>query len=264
MLFDTHCHLDVAAFDEDRGATLDRAREAGLSLMLNPAYDLESSRRAAALAEARDDVVAAVGVHPNDAAAFTEASLDALRALAQTHAAGRGPFGRAVVAIGEIGLDYHWKTVPPERQADAFVAQLALARELDLPVIIHCRDAYDDCLELLRAHGQGLSLVMHAFGGKAAHMRAVLDMGYHIGVGGPVTYPGAHGLRDLVKAIPLERLVLETDSPYLTPQPHRGKRNEPAYIRLVAERVADVRQMSVDRVAEITAHNGRRLFRLLG
>lgn len=263
MLFDTHCHLDVAAFDEDREAVLGRAREAGVSLMLNPAYDLASSRRAAALAAARDDVVAAVGVHPNDAAEFTEASLDALRALA-AGSAGRGPSGRGVVAIGEIGLDYHWKTVSPERQSDAFVAQLALARELDLPVIIHCRDAYDDCLELLRAHGQGLSLVMHAFGGKAAHMRAALDMGYHIGVGGPVTYPSAHGLRDLVKSIPLERLVLETDSPYLTPQPHRGKRNEPAYVRLVAERVADVRQMSVDRVAEITTHNGRRLFRLFG
>jgi TatD DNase family protein len=261
MLFDTHCHLDVAAFDEDRAAVLERARAVGVSLMLNPAYDLESSRRAAALATARADVVAAVGVHPNDAAGFTDATLNDLRDLAGTRSG--APDDRCpVVAIGEIGLDYHWKTVTPAAQAVAFVAQLRLARELQLPVIIHCRDAYDDCLEILREHGQGLALVLHAFGGKAAHMRAAVDMGYHIGIGGPVTYPNAHGLRDVVKAAPLERIVLETDSPYLSPQAYRGKRNEPAFVLQVAERVADVRQMSVDDVARITAHNGGRLFGL--
>jgi TatD DNase family protein len=268
MLFDTHCHLDVAAFDDDREAVLNRARAAGVSLILNPAYDMESSRRAVALAESEAGVVAAVGVHPNDAAEFSESVLDELRELVRMHRMwtrqDASRHRRIVVAIGEIGLDYHWKTVAPERQAEAFISQLRLARDLELAVIIHCREAYDDCLDVLCEHGGGLSLVLHAFGGNSAHMKAALDLGYYIGVGGPVTYPGAHALRDLVRAVPMERMVIETDAPYLAPQPSRGRRNEPAFVRMVAEKVADVRNMSVDDVVRITAHNGRRLFRLGG
>jgi TatD DNase family protein len=272
MLFDTHSHLDVAAFDEDRDAVFARAHEAGVTWFLNPAYDLESSRRAVALAQAREDVVAAVGVHPNDAGEFGPAMLDELRRFADQRffphpdlPQGRSasPSGRgAIVAIGEIGLDYHWKTVPPEKQAEAFIAQLQLAHELDLPVIIHCRDAYDDCLEILREHGRGMSLVLHSFAGKMAHLRAALDLGHHIGVGGPLTYPNAHTLRDCAQAAPIERIVLETDAPYLAPQGWRGKRNEPAYLRQVAERLADVKSMSLDDIARITSDNARRLFRL--
>ena len=281
MIFDTHCHLDVPAFDEDRDAVFASAKGAGVSLILNPAYDLESSRRAVALAQSRSDVVAAVGVHPNDAATFDEETLAELRRLAPTSPHPNRPLdgpseGRLraakplppgerelVVAIGEIGLDYHWKTVAPEKQAEAFIAQLKLARELNLPVIIHCRDANDDCLEILREHGRGLSLVMHSFAGKLSHLRAVLDLGYYIGVGGPVTYPSAHTLRDCVEAAPLDRIVVETDAPYLAPQQWRGQRNEPAHIRVVVNKIADVRRMSADDVASITMDNGRRLFKLV-
>jgi TatD DNase family protein len=260
MLFDTHCHLDVSAFDEDRAAVFVRAHEAGVTRFLNPAYDLESSRRAVALAQAREDVVAAVGVHPNDAREFGPPDLQTLHDLVvETR---RGASLQKIVAIGEIGLDYHWKTVAPEAQAEAFITQLKLARELDLPVIIHCRDAYDDCLEILRKHAQGMALVLHSFAGKLAHLRAALDLGYFIGVGGPLTYPNAHTLRDCVKAAPLDRIVLETDSPYLAPQGQRGKRNEPAFVRQVAGKLADVRQLGLDDIARITSDNANRLFRL--
>jgi TatD DNase family protein len=263
VLFDTHCHLDVPAFDEDREAVFARAHDAGVSLFLNPAYDLDSSRRAVALAQSRDDVIAAVGVHPNDAGGWGGEMVHGLRQLAQTHPQPLPQYGRGVVvAIGEIGLDYHWKTVTPEKQAEAFIAQLHLARELDLPVIIHCRDAYDDCIAILREHGQGLSLVMHAFGGTLAHLQQVIELGYFIGIGGPVTYPKAHMLRECVAQASLDRMVLETDAPYLAPQPWRGMRNEPAHVRTVAEAIATVRNMSVDDIARSTMDNGRRLFRL--
>lgn len=270
MLFDTHCHLDVPTFDEDRDAVFVRAHAAGVTQFLNPAYDLESSRRAVALAQTREDVVAAVGVHPNDAGEFGGETVNALRELARSRLHSRPsshrdvpPAGRGkIVAIGEIGLDYHWKTVAPDAQAEAFVAQLQLARELDLAVIIHCRDAYDDCLEILREHGQGLALVLHSFAGKLAHLRVALDFGYFIGVGGPLTYPKAHTLRDCVQAAPIERIVLETDAPYLPPQSQRGKRNEPAYVRQVAETLADVKSISIGDITQITSDNASRLFRL--
>ncbi|PJF47674.1 MAG: TatD family deoxyribonuclease [Chloroflexi bacterium] len=253
-LFDTHCHLDVAAFDPDRDVAIARARAAGVAHFLNPAYDLESSRRAVALAQGHADVVAAVGVHPNAAADFDGAQLAELRALA---------CAPQVVAVGEIGLDYYWQTTPRDRQAQAFIEQLALARELNLPVIVHCRDAYDDALALLREHGCGLpGLVMHAFSGRMEHLRAALALDFYIGVGGPVTYPNADTLRDVVKTAPLERIVVETDSPYLAPQSHRGRRNEPAYLIEVAHKVAELRQRSIRDIARITTDNGRRLFRL--
>jgi TatD DNase family protein len=253
-LFDTHCHLDVPAFDADRAAALARARAAGVQYIMNPAYDLVSSRRAVDLARVERGVVAAVGVHPNDAAGFGEPHLAELRALA-------GAPG--VAAIGEIGLDYHWDTVPRDAQAQAFLAQLALAREMNLPVIIHCREAYGDLLALLRAHGGGLAgLLLHAFAGGREELDAALALGAYIGIGGPVTYPKAHALREVVRAIPLDRLVLETDAPYLAPQAHRGRRNEPAYLAEIAHQVAALRGLSVDEIAQITLDNGRRLFRL--
>ncbi len=246
--FDTHCHLDVPAFDADRAAVLARARAVGVRYLLNPAYDLVSSRRAATLARTEEGIVAALGVHPNEAAGFD----------ASTLASAPG-----VVAIGEIGLDYHWDTAPREAQAQAFVAQLALARELNLPVIIHCREAYDDLLALLRAHGAGLAgVLMHAFAGSLEHLRAALALGAHIGIGGPVTYPKAHALREVVRAAPLDHLLLETDAPYLAPQSQRGKRNEPAYLVAVAQKVAEVRGLSIHEIAQRTLDNGRRLFKL--
>jgi TatD DNase family protein len=252
-LFDTHCHLDVERFDADRDAVWQRALDAGVTRMLNPAFNMQSSRRAALLAQRIDGVCAAVGIHPNDAPALDARALDELRELA------RAP---GVVAIGEIGLDNHWKTVPPDVQERAFLTQLGLARELNLPVIIHCREAEPRMLEILEAEWRGRPLVLHSFAGDTAQLERALDCGFYIGVSGPVTYPSARGSRDVVRAAPLDRLLIETDAPYLTPQRYRGKRNEPAYVRLVAEKIADVRDMLIDDVARATAENARALFQL--
>ena len=247
---DTHCHLDVAAFDAGREAVIARARAAGIACFINPGYDVASSRRAIALAEQRDDVFAAVGIHPNDAATFDQ-DLPALRGLA-AHS--------QVVAIGEIGLDYYWDRVPRDRQADAFACQLALARELGKPVIIHCRDAYDDTLEALRRHGDDLRVVMHAFAGDRRHADEALSRGYYLGLGGPITYKTADNLRAVAQAAPLDRLVLETDSPYLPPHPFRGQRNEPAYLSLISEKLSQVRGVSLPEVAAATTRAAQQLF----
>jgi TatD DNase family protein len=262
MLFDTHCHLDVEKFDGDREAMLQRARDAGVSMMLNSSSDLASSRRAVALAQANDDIVAAVGIHPTDTADFSDATLHELRVLID-EARAKTPARKTVVAIGEIGLDYYWKNVAREVQAKAFISQLDFAREMQLPVIIHCRDAYEDTIEILRRHGQGLPLVMHSFLGDVNHLRAILDLGYFIGLGGPVTYPSSKALRDMVKVAPLGRILIETDAPYLAPQAHRGKRNEPAYVRFVAEKIAELQGVTFEAVAHITLQNGRTLFGLV-
>lgn len=260
MLFDTHCHLDIDRFDDDRDAVLQRARDAGVSLMLNPAFDLASSRRAIALAKEHEDIVAAVGIHPTDTADFSETTLHELRSMIE--GAQANPSRKIVVAVGEIGLDYYWKTVPREVQTQAFIAQLDFARAMTLPVIIHCRDAYDDTLEILRRHGRGLPLVMHSFLGNETHLHAILELGYFVGLGGPVTYPSAKHLRDMVKTASLERIVIETDAPYLAPQAHRGKRNEPAHVRFVTEKIAELHGVSFDEVARITMTNARKLFGL--
>jgi TatD DNase family protein len=251
--FDTHCHLDVERFDADRARVFERAHAAGVTRILNPAFSIGSSRSALAVAEAHEGMVAAVGVHPNDTAQFGDAELDTLRELA-AHP--------KCVAIGEIGLDYHWKTVDPAIQKQAFVRQLNLARELDLPVIIHCREAEEDTLEILTHEFSGRPLVLHSFAGTVQHAQRALDCGFYIGISGPVTYPNAAQTREVVRYLPLDRLVIETDAPYLSPQRHRGKRNEPAYVRLVAEKIADVRDMLLDDIARVTTENGMRLFRV--
>jgi TatD DNase family protein len=230
-----------------------RARAVGVTCFLNPAYDLASSRRALALAQARPDVVAAVGFHPNDAGSYDAGAAAGLRDLVVASA------GR-VVAIGEIGLDYHWNTFEPAVQQAAFIAQLGLARELNLPVIIHSRDAYDDTLDILEAEWAGRPLVLHSFGGAINHLERALACGFHIGISGPVTYPNAAVTREVVRNTPLDRLLIETDAPYLAPQRYRGRRNEPSYVRLVAEKIADIREIMVADVAAATMANGRHLF----
>ncbi len=252
-MFDTHCHLDNERFDEDRGQVFERALAAGVTRMLNPAFSLASSRAALALAESHQGVVAAVGVHPNNAAQFGEDEIATLRELA------RHP---KCVAIGEIGLDYHWKTVDPGMQKRAFVRQLELARERELPVIIHCREAEDDALAILAREFHGRRLVMHSFSGAVRHAQRALDCGFYLGISGPVTYPNAAETRAVVRYVPLDRLLIETDSPYLAPQRHRGRRNEPSYVRLVAEKIADVRDILLADVARTTTENALRLFAL--
>lgn len=252
MLVDTHCHLDYAQFDADRGAVLERAAAAGVGRILVPGTDLESSRRAVALAEAHPMVRAAVGIHPTSAGDFTPADLAELRALAQHP---------KVDAVGEIGLDLYWKTVPIEKQTEAFGAQLVLAAELGRPVIVHDRDAHAEVMLQLEDAGPLPGVVLHAFSGDGGMAAEAVARGYYLGVDGPLTYKSGAALRALVAQLPADHLVVETDAPYLTPQARRGQRNEPAYVRWVAEALAQARGMSYDAIVAGTTANAARLFR---
>jgi TatD DNase family protein len=262
-LVDSHCHLDWDSFDGERAAVLERAAAAGVILVLNPGTDLARSRRALELAERFDAVYATVGIHPNDAAEWGAAAADELRDLA-AHP--------KVVAIGEIGLDYYWDKTTPELQAEVFRAQLDLAAELELPVIIHNREAGKDVLDILLEWQQGLAEadsplverpgVLHSFSGDAAMAHTAIERGFYIGITGPVTFKNAPELQALVAELPLDHLLIETDSPFLTPHPHRGQRNEPAYVALVAEKIAALKGVAVEAVAAATTANVRDLFRV--
>ncbi len=268
MIIDTHVHLYNPRYEDDLDAVLARAGQAGVRAAMAPGTDLASSRAAIALAEryaeAPCELFAAVGVHPTDAEKLTAEALDELRTLA------RHP---RVVAIGEIGLDYHWPQVEdrgwpcaaPDQQRAAFEAQLALASDVGLPVIIHDRDAHDDTLAILRAWVAGNESntgVLHFYVGGVDRLPQVLDLGFYIGVDGPVTFKNATEIHAVAREAPLDRLLLETDGPYLTPQPHRGQRNEPAYLTHVAERIAALRGVTPDAVAKATTANAIRLFDL--
>jgi TatD DNase family protein len=248
-LVDSHAHLDFSQFDADRDAVIERARGAGLVAILNVGADLPSSRAAVGLAETHDFIYAAVGVHPHDAATVTPAVLDELRALA------RHP---KVVAVGEIGLDYYRDLSPRPVQRRAFADQLALAAELGLPVVVHSREAHGDVLAALR--GWGGAGVLHSYSAGPERLEEVLELGFSIGISGPVTFRKADRLRAVAAAVPLERLLVETDCPYLTPVPYRGKRNEPAYVRYVVEAVARARGVPAEAVAQATAVNAHSLF----
>jgi len=258
-IVDSHAHLNFSQFDADRDAVVERAREAGLVAILNVGTDLASSRTTVALAEQYDFIYAAVGVHPHDAKTVTAAVLDELRGLA------RHP---KVVAVGEIGLDYYRDLSPRPVQRRAFADQLDLAAELALPVVIHSREAHDDVLAALRGWEalppeggiEGGTGVLHSYSAGPEQLEEVLKLGFSIGISGPVTFPKAHRLRAVAAAVPLERLLVETDCPYLTPKPYRGRRNEPAYVRYVVEAVARARGVSVEAVAQATVDNARRLF----
>lgn len=250
-MIDSHAHLDFPPFDPDREAVIARARAVGMVAILNVGADLESSRASVALAQQYDFIYAAVGIHPHDAKTLTPAVLEELRHLA------RHP---KVVAIGEIGLDYYRDLSPRPVQRQAFAEQLALAAELGLPVVIHSRDALDDLLSILR--GWAGSGVLHSYSGGPERLEEVLGLGLSIGISGPVTFPNAHRLRAVAARVPLDRLLIETDCPYLTPEPYRGRRNEPAYVWYVAGAVARERGMPAEEVARITTENAAHLFHL--
>ena len=253
MLFDTHAHYDDEAFDADRDAVLSGLPGRGVSLVLNPGCDLESSRRAVALAAAYPHVYAAVGIHPENCAGYTPADVDILRQLAGQP---------KVAAIGEIGLDYYWAENPPrELQQQVLRAQLALARELDLPVIIHDREAHADTLAIVREF-PGVTGVFHCFSGSPEMARELLAMGWYLGFDGPVTYKNARRAPEVAAVTPPERMLIETDSPYMTPVPYRGKRNDSGYVRLVAEKLAEWKGLAPEELARITLENGKRLFRI--
>jgi TatD DNase family protein len=243
-LFDTHAHLHDPAFAEDREAVLARARAAGVVRLLTVGTDPDTAREAVALAAANPDVYAAVGIHPHDAGA---ADADALAAIATLARAPR------VVAVGEIGLDYYRNLAPREAQTRALRAQLALARELGKPVLLHCREAHADLLALLAADGPGAAGgIMHCFSGDLEVARRAGALGLSVSIAGPVTYPNARRLAEVVRALGLAGLVIETDCPYLPPQPWRGQRNEPAYLAVTAARIAELTGTPVDEVARRT------------
>jgi TatD DNase family protein len=252
-LIDTHCHLQAEQFDADRAQALDRAREAGVVRLIEIGYDLATSRAAVALADSHDEVYAAVGWQPHYAEQVDEAAIEAIAALA------RHP---KVVAIGEIGLDYHWMQAPPEAQERLFRRQLALARALDLPVVIHSRDAQDDTVRVLRDAARGQPGVMHSFSGGWAYAEACLEVGFLLSLSGPLTFPKSVELHEVARRAPLDRLLIETDSPYLSPHPLRGRRNEPANVRLVAERLAALRELEQGELAAQVWRNACALFGL--
>jgi TatD DNase family protein len=261
MLIDTHAHLDFDKFDADREAVIERAQAAGVAAIVNVGTDVASSRAAVRLAERYDAVYAAVGMHPHDAKTLDGAALAELRELA------RQP---KVVAVGEIGLDFYRDRSPRDVQRRAFQAQLAWAAKLGKPVVIHDRDAHEEIMEVLGSWAAGLEAsplagrlgVLHTFSGDQSMAERAIQLGFYISISGPVTYHNARQLPGIVQALPLERLLVETDCPFLTPHPHRGKRNEPAYVRLVAERIATLRGISFDALAEATTANAQRLFQL--
>ena len=251
LIFDTHAHYDDAQFDADREALLSAMPENGVGLILDPGCDPESSRAAIALAEQYPHIYAAVGYHPENCAPYTDADLDILRRLAQHP---------KVVAIGEIGLDYYWEQNPPkEFQQAVFRAQLALARELDLPVIVHDRDAHADCLAIVKEFPE-VRGVFHCYSGSVEMARELWKLGWYLGLDGPVTYKNARRTVEVAAEVPLERLLLETDSPYMAPVPKRGTRNDSRNIRCIAEKIAEIRNMTADAIIRVSAENGRRLF----
>lgn len=260
-LTDTHCHLDFSAFDADRQEVIARAKSAGLKWILNPGIDLPTSKAALQLAEAYPTFIsAAIGFHPNLGKPWQISNLDKLRSLA-THP--------SVCAIGEIGLDYYHQHTPPEQQRLMFTSQLELAQQLELPVIIHNRDATADLMSILTNWYQGIPSsshlkecpgVLHSFSADLATALNAIEMNFHIGISGPVTFKNAQERKDIVAQLPVDKLLLETDSPFLTPHPHRGRRNEPAYIPLIAEEIAQLQGMSLPDLAKTTYENAQRLF----
>ena len=252
-IFDTHAHYDDSRFDGDRDAVLAALPEAGVELVLDPGCDLPSSRAAAALAERYGHVYAAAGIHPENCAGFQDADLAALRQLlAQPK----------VASIGEIGLDYYWAENPPrDFQQMVFRKQLALAEELDLPVIVHDREAHGDSLSIIREF-PAVTGVFHCFSGSPEMAEELLKRGWYLGFDGPITYKNARRAPEVAAITPLERLVVETDAPYLSPVPVRGRRNDSRYLPHVIAKLAEWKGVTPEEMTRITCENGKRLFRL--
>ncbi len=254
MLIDTHAHVQVDRFASDRDQVIQAAFQHEVDRLIVPGIDVDTSRDATALAASYSgQIFAAVGTHPHDAATLTAPAFSAERDLAKLP---------GVVAIGEIGLDYYRNLSPPEWQRQALIQQLALARELNLPVILHNRDSHEDMISHLREYGHGLLGVFHCFVGDQHMARDALDLGFYLSFAGPVTYPANTTLAEVAAWAPLDRILVETDSPYLSPVPVRGKRNEPRNVRLVAERIAALRGITLTELAARTSANAERLFRL--
>jgi TatD DNase family protein len=254
LLIDTHCHLDFHQFDGDREQVIARAAEAGISKIIVPAVDLNNCGAVIRLAERYDSIFAAVGVHPNSAGGWQDEWLGAIRDLSAHD---------KVVAIGEIGLDYYRDAAPGDVQRRAFRAQLELAAEVDLPVIVHNRQSDADVLRLLAESSLTKSVlpgVLHSFSSSMSVAERALEMGYYLGFTGPVTFKKSDDLRAIAGNVPIDRLLVETDAPFLAPQKYRGKRNEPAFVRLVTEQIAETRRLELSELARLTVTHAVRLF----
>ena len=254
MLFDTHVHLNADQFEEDLEQVIARAKDAGVERMVVVGFDEKTINKAIELVETYDFLYAAVGWHPVDAIDMTDEHLVWLEELA-AHP--------KVVALGEMGLDYHWDKSPKDVQKEVFIKQIHLAKKVNLPIIIHNRDADQDIVEILEAEGaKDVGGIMHCFGGSVEIADRCLKMNFYISLGGPVTFKNAKRPKEVAKHVPMDRLLIETDCPYLAPHPNRGKRNEPGYVKLVAEEIAALREMSYEDVARQTTQNANVLFRL--
>ena len=252
MLFDTHAHMNDPAYDADREEVLLGLKEKGVELVMNVGCCLESSKDCIAMAEKYPFVYASVGSHPDSADEVNEQVIEAYRQMAQHP---------RVLAIGEIGLDYYYETIPRQVQQQAFRMQLQLAKELNMPVIVHERNAHDDGMRIVKEF-IGVTGVFHCYSGSAEMARQLVDLGWYIGFTGVLTFKNARKAVETAESIPLERIVLETDCPFMAPEPFRGKRNDPGYLYRMAQRLAEIRSLPIEQVWEVTTANAKRLYRL--
>lgn len=254
MLFDSHSHMDSEKFKNDRDQVIMEAYHSGVSLIMNPGANYESSINAVKLAEKYDFIYAAVGVHPHDADTMDDMMLSLIKAMARKE---------KVKAIGEIGLDYHYDFSPRDVQKKWFRKQLQLAKSMNLPVIIHDREANQDVLDILKEEQSfETGVLMHCYSGSAELARQYIKLGAYLSIAGPVTFKNARKLLEVVEAVPLDRLLIETDSPYLTPVPYRGKRNDSSKVRYVAEKIAEIKDITFEEVAKATMENAKKYFRI--
>jgi len=255
MLIDSHAHLDDKRFDADRDMLINSLKENDVDLVLNIGADIKTSQASVDLAEKYDNIYAVVGVHPHSAKDLEGSDLSELRALAEQE---------KVVAIGEIGLDYYYDNSPRNIQQKWFKKQIELAQELDMPIVIHSRDATQDTFDILKeaSNKKELRGILHSYSGSYEMAQEYIKLGFYIAIGGPVTFKNARVSREVAAQIPLDKLLIETDSPYLTPEPYRGKRNEPMYVKYVAEKIAEVRGTTYEEIANKTTQNLLRLLDL--
>ena len=251
MFIDSHAHIQLDRFDSDRSLVIERAKNSQVSIILVVGFDISTSHLAVELADRYDHIYATVGLHPHDAKRFTPQTLREITLLAEHP---------KVVALGEIGLDYHRNLSPKSVQKRVFEEQLDLATQLDLPIVVHNRNAFDDILSILENHSQLTGGVLHCFSENTKSMDRVIDVGFHIGIGGPITYKKSQDLKQVVKVMPADSFLIETDCPWLAPQLRRGKRNEPAYITEIATKIAELRQVTIESVGQTSSQNFRKLF----
>lgn len=250
MYFDTHTHLDDEKFDQDRELVIENLKKEGVSLAVNVGADLTSSKNSIALAEQYDFIYAAVGIHPNEVGEMQDEDLETLADMAKHE---------KVVAIGEIGLDYHYDEPGRDVQKLWFEKQLRLAQALNMPFIVHDRDAHQDTLELLKKVGY-YNGVMHCFSGSCEMAKILLDLGFYISIAGQVTFKNAPKVKEVAKMVPADRLFIETDSPYLTPEPHRGARNNSANVKFTCAKIAELKGISAEELAKVTLENGKNFY----